>query len=222
MINQGEALQNDDSTTNLLNIALEDVVFAFRKISEEEMQLGIVDRYKDQLRRTREAMQSNFDQQDPVFISLREELERLFAKRDLTEERTPAELENEIGILTSIYERITEQNRRDSLLRDKYGGDTKYARIHKRLIGPPPFRPDWSRREVAINTALIALKAQTDGKLELQRQLLKNEGFFRRGIERLVSTCFEDAKLSLDATAVEEISTIVAKEYLTEFERMAS
>lgn len=42
----------------------------------------LADQLKDTLRRTREALANNFDQQDPQFITLKEELERLFKKKE--------------------------------------------------------------------------------------------------------------------------------------------
>ena len=55
-------------TTNLLNVALENVLFMFRKVSEDE--LVIADQLKDMLRKTREALGGNFDKKDPEFVSL--------------------------------------------------------------------------------------------------------------------------------------------------------
>lgn len=40
LINTKEALENDVDNTNLLNIALEDVIFAFTKVREEELILA--------------------------------------------------------------------------------------------------------------------------------------------------------------------------------------
>ena len=71
LINLKETLENNVDSTNLLNIALEDVIFAFTKIGEGEMLLA--DELKDTLRKTREGLSSNFDPQDPKFISLKEE-----------------------------------------------------------------------------------------------------------------------------------------------------
>ncbi|HAH55359.1 MAG TPA: restriction endonuclease subunit R, partial [Flavobacterium sp.] len=79
MINAKEALENNVDTTNLLNIALEDVIFAFVKVKEEEMVLA--DKLKNILQKTREMLGGNFDQKAPEFISLKEELERLFKKK---------------------------------------------------------------------------------------------------------------------------------------------
>jgi type I restriction enzyme R subunit len=58
LINTKEALESNVDTTNLLNVALEDVIFTFTKISEEEMILA--DEYKEILRKTREGLGANF------------------------------------------------------------------------------------------------------------------------------------------------------------------
>jgi type I restriction enzyme, R subunit len=83
LLNLKETIETASDTSNLLNLALEDVIFKFSKIKEEELVLA--DKLKNTLRQTREAMASNFDQQDPKFLSLREELERLFKKKKLSE-----------------------------------------------------------------------------------------------------------------------------------------
>ena len=82
LLNQREALEHADDGVNLLNIAMEDVLFTFRKVSEAEM--VIADELREQLRRTREGLGGNFDQGDPAFVTLKEELERLFKKKNIS------------------------------------------------------------------------------------------------------------------------------------------
>jgi type I restriction enzyme R subunit len=54
LINTKESLENNVDTSNLLNVALEDVFFAFVKVKEEEMILA--DQLKNILQRTRESL----------------------------------------------------------------------------------------------------------------------------------------------------------------------
>ena len=56
-------------------------IIAFVKVKEEEMILA--DALKNTLQKTREMLGGNFDPADPIFISLKEELERLFKKKNL-------------------------------------------------------------------------------------------------------------------------------------------
>ena len=81
LLNQREALENADDSINVLNIALEDVLFTFRKVFEAEM--IIADELRENLRRTREGLGGNFDPSDPAFVTLKEELERLFREEPL-------------------------------------------------------------------------------------------------------------------------------------------
>jgi len=221
LINQKEALENNDENTNIINVALEDVIFSFRKISEEELRLGIIDRYKDWLRKTREEMQNNFDNADPAFISLKAELERLFKKKKLTEEKTPTELESDIQTLEAIYKRIKEQNRKDAVLKYKYLGDEKFARIHKRLLTPPPFPAEWKIKQLAINSALLAIKAETDDKLIKNGSLINNEPYFEDDIKGLIRNSFKDAGLPLELICAKAIVSLVVKEYVLAYKGVA-
>jgi len=135
LINAKEVLESDQETTNLLNIALEDIIFTFTKVKEEEMVLA--DELKNILQKTREGLAGNFDQKDPEFISLKEELERLFKKKNLSEV-SKEEMEANIEALTKIHEKSQELLRTNNLIKAKYDNDAKYARIHKRLMEKDP------------------------------------------------------------------------------------
>jgi type I restriction enzyme R subunit len=201
-------------------MALEEVVFAFRKVSEEELKLGLVDEFKEQIRKTREAMQGNFDKADPVYISLYEELERIFKKKNLIE-MTTEDIQGNIILLRGIYDRITEQNRRDRLLLGKYGGDPKYARIHKRLLESNATRkPPW--RETEINAALLAIKNATDGILTTNEAVLSNEAYFANTLQGLVFKEFGGQKLKLDSVSTKQINGLVVGEYIREYRGVAS
>jgi dTDP-D-glucose 4,6-dehydratase len=62
----------------------------------------IADELKDTLRRTREGLLRNFDPRDPAFVSLREELERLFKKKNLSE-ITQEDMQANITALNDIH-----------------------------------------------------------------------------------------------------------------------
>jgi type I restriction enzyme R subunit len=66
----------------LLNSALEDVVFMFRKDGEEELRMGEM---KGRIRQVREALERNIDQKDPEFLFLIDELRRILNKGNVNE-----------------------------------------------------------------------------------------------------------------------------------------
>lgn len=157
-LNFVENIGSESATQNLLNTALEDIIFQFIKIGEKELKLA--DELKEQLRKTREALQSNFDQIDPVFVSLREALERIFKKKNLTE-TTRADMVENLPLLRKIYGEAKELNRKNALLKAKYSSDEKYVRIHKRLTE----KGSLNAREMQLYRALIEVKNEVDNKL---------------------------------------------------------
>ena len=211
LLNTKEALENNIDNTNLLNVALEDVLFHFTKISEEELILA--DELKNTLRKTRETLASNFDKKDPEFISLYEELKRLFDKKNL-DEITQDEMRKNIGALTKIYEKIKELNRQNELLKAKYNNDPKYARIHKRLVEKETI----SKKESKIFEALQSVKQDADLQVLQNTKLLDNESYFSTQMMRLVIDKFKNKnKIPLNTDAAKYINNLVVNEYINEF-----
>ena len=215
LLNLKNDLESGEDTSNLLNRALEDVIFKFVKIGEEELVLA--DKLKNTLRQTREALASNFDQQDPQFISLKEELERLFKKKNLSEV-TQDEMVANIDALNKIHDRVKELNRQNNQLRQKYLGDAKYTRIHKRLQERQQSQSDISESERKIFAALAGVKQDADEQVLNNSQVLDNESYFERQMMPLVIGRFmKEQQIKLNADASRYINHLVVAEYLKEF-----
>lgn len=211
MLNLKESIESSADTSNLLNVALEDVLFMFTKIREEELVLA--DKLKNTLRQTREALADNFDQQDPKFITLRQELERLFKKKKLSEV-TQDEMIANIGALNAIHDQVKELNRQNKQLRAKYLGDAKYTRIHKRLQE----RGGLTKTERLLFEALSGVKQQADEQVLQNTQLVNNESYFEGMMMPLVIGEFQNRqKIQLTPDASRTINQLVVAEYINEF-----
>ncbi|HOY08843.1 MAG TPA: type I restriction endonuclease [Candidatus Omnitrophota bacterium] len=210
LLNLKETVQNNVDTTNLLNVALENVIFMFRKVSEEEM--IIADQLKDMLRKTREALANNFDKKDAHFVSLYDELKRLFDKKNL-DEISQEEMRQNIEALQKIFDKVTELNRKNNLLKAKYENDEKYARIHKRILE----KGSISKRESEICDALIGIKKQADEKILSNTKILDNESYFNGMLFPMTINSFESINIGLDPDSAEFINACVAKEYMNEY-----
>jgi type I restriction enzyme, R subunit len=211
LLNLKESIESATDTSNLLNVALEDVLFMFRKVKEEELVLA--DKLKNTLRQTREALADNFDQQDPKFVTLSEELRRLFKNKKLNEV-SQEEMTANIGALNAIHDKVKELNRQNNQLRAKYRGDAKYTRIHKRLqeLGAA------TQTERRLFDALNGVKQQADEQVLQNTQLLDNESYFERMMQPIVINEFQTRqhiKLSPDASRT--INHLVVAEYMNEF-----
>jgi type I restriction enzyme R subunit len=210
LINQKIAIEDGHDNTNLLKAALEDVVFAFRKVSESE--LRIADEFRETLRKTRETLLDNFDPRDPEFVKLREELERLFKKKKLSE-MTQDDMEANIEDLQDIQAKARELNRKNKLLRAQYENDAKYARLHKRLLEKYPL----SDRERKLCEALKDYKAKADEAISQNSQLLKNEDFAEKELLKLAITQFKkNHDFGFDTASLKDINKTILREYLDE------
>lgn len=211
LLNLKESFQNNVDTTNLLNAALENVLFMFRKISEEEM--VIADQLRDILRKTREALGGNFDHIDPQFVSLYDELKRLFEKKNL-DEVTQEEMKSNITVLQKIFDEVSELNRKNNLLKAKYENDAKYARVHKRLRE----QGGLSKRETEIHETLLDIKKKTDERILLNTKMLDNEGFFSQTLMQLVVGAFDRIKEALEPESARLINGLLVREYVNEYQ----
>ncbi|MGX7685575.1 type I restriction endonuclease subunit R [Flectobacillus roseus] len=209
-LNQKEALENNTDNTNLLNVALENIVFMFRKISENELILA--DQLKDSLRKTREELAYNFDPKDPEFVSLYDELKRLFKEKKF-DDVTQDEMKANMGALRIIYNKAVELNRKNNLLKDKYQNDTKYARVHKRIIE----RGGISKRESEIHETLMNVKKEADDAVLINTRMLNNESFFDQKMLSIVIQGFKKTSIKLDNSSYRFVNTAIVKEYIDEF-----
>ncbi|RDE71587.1 type I restriction endonuclease subunit R [Aggregatibacter segnis] len=212
-LNLAEKLQQGD-TAHLLNEALEDVYFQFVKIGEAELKLA--DDLKDIMRKVREGLAGNFDQDDPEYISLREELERIFKKKNLAEVGQE-EMQANIATLETVYAKIKELNRQNDLLRHKYGGDAKYARTHKRLMENPALYGD----KLKVFNALNGVKTDADQKVLDMEQILDNQNYFEKQMQGIVLKRFRtEQQFPVQPTDIQTINRLLVREYLKESGRI--
>lgn len=207
-----EALETNIDTTNLLNVALEDVIFLFTKISEEELILS--DELKTTLRKTREAMASNMDKKDPKYVTLYEELERLFKNKKLSEIKQE-NMKANIGALNKIYEKIKALNRENNRLKAKYEYDPKFTRVHKRIKQ----KGNVSEKESKIHAALMDIKNKADESVLENNKLLENESYFDSLMIGIVIEQFrKNNNIPLNLEASKYINHLIVQEYINEFE----
>lgn len=208
-LNLKHQLEHADDTSGLLNQALEDVIFKFEKIGEAELKLA--DELKDILRRTRETLASTQDPQDPAWISLKDELERLFKAKKLSEV-SQQEMQANITALRDIEQHARVLNHANANLAARYGGDTKLMRVHKRLLESHRLGDSQTR----LHAALSGIKRDVDGAVLGNHALLGNPAFFERSVMPIVMRHFQDKPPEPDADTRRLIQRLVVGEYLNE------
>jgi len=209
IINLNASLASESDNTSILNLALDSIEFVFTKISESE--LKIADKLRSELEQARLELEGNFDKKDPQFLSLFEELKRIFRKKGI-EELTADEMNEAIRELEDLQKKAKALNDKDGLLAAKYEGDVKFVRVHKRVkergLGP-------IRGEAALNGLLLEVKHRIDGLILDNRAILANEDYFSEETKSAIIETLE-ARGIRDMELARFVNGKLAAEYIGE------
>ena len=209
IVNLKQNMRDGEDVSGLLNLALDQIEFHFRKVSESE--LVIADKFQDVLEKTRQELARNLDTKDPEYISLLEELKRIFKKKNI-EELTADEMNQNIQELERIRKAAAQQNLRDQMLCAKYKNDVKYMRTHKRIkANPPPIGSD-----PVIFDVLMGIKVAVDQKVLKNQHMMDNHAYFTREImPEIIQSC-RSSGVQPAAGQVKFIETCISGEYFAE------
>lgn len=209
IINLKQNMRESEDMTELLNTALDQIEFYFRKVSESEM--VIADQFQDILEKTRQELERSLDPKDPVYISLLDELKRIFKKKNI-EELTADEMKECIQDLERIQKAAAQQNLRDQMLCSKYCNDAKYMRTHKRLKASlPPIGAD-----SVIFDVLMGVKVAVDQKILKNQRMMDNHAFFSQEIMPSIIQSCRKSGVKPTPDQVKFIDRCISTEYFAE------
>jgi type I restriction enzyme, R subunit len=123
-------------------------------------------------------------------------------------------MKKNIGSLQQIFDKVTELNRKNTLLKAKYENDTKYAKLHKRILE----KGNINKKESEICETLLDIKKQTDEKVIINKKLLDNESYFEKLLIQMVIGGFQKTKIELDPESAKYINNCLVKEYMNEYQ----
>lgn len=172
LLDAQRALDNPDpdNSQQLLDIAIEDVVFDFHKVGEEELRLESINKAKELTKDIRHQMSSNFDHDDKEYVDIFDEFRRLLHRSNI-EQQDQNDLDETIRILGRLYERMLDLNRRNKELANKYNGDYKYALLDKSTAGE-------IREPTARYNYLIDVKKHADEMVSNNKNIVENRSYF--------------------------------------------
>lgn len=210
IINLKNSIDSSEDMSQVLNMALDQIDFQFRKIKEEE--LIIADAFRDTLEKTRrEIVDRCLDPKDPEYISLLDELKRVFKKKNI-EELTADEMKQMMGDLNALKKKAEKRNLADRMLAAKYSGDVKYMRTHKRIMNSPPPITD----AVTIHRILMTVKSKADDQIAHNENILDNEEYFIKSLQPIILRACMGEKVKLDKPQLMFIDNCLSKEYILE------
>ena len=204
IINLKNSIDSSEDMSQILNMALDQIDFQFRKIKEEE--LIIADAFRDTLEKTRrEIVDRCLDPKDPEYISLLDELKRVFKKKNI-EELTADEMKQMMGDLNALKKKAEKRNLADRMLA------VKYMRTHKRIMNSPPPITD----AVTIHRILMTVKSKADDQIAHNENILDNEEYFIKSLQPIILRACMGEKVKLDKPQLMFIDNCLSKEYILE------
>jgi type I restriction enzyme R subunit len=212
LLNLKEAL-NDINSKELLNTAIEDVVFTFIKTGEEELRLLSEDLHSI-ANKVRSELDKNINKKDPEWIDLYQAFIELLHKHNI--DPNAESLDNmkfESEKLNQIYDSIRELNRKNSMLMYKFGGDRKFAVVYK-TIEPTGRVSD----NIALFNLLNNAKSKIDSRLSQNQNLLSNPGYFRQATGEDILSCFQTGEYKVNSEIIKSLITHTTDEYLNEYQ----
>ena len=210
IVNLKNSIDSSEDMTQVLNMALDQIDFQFHKIKEEE--LIIADAFRDTLEKTRrEIVDRCLDSKDPEYISLLDELKRVFKKKNI-EELTSDEMKQMMGELNVLKKKAEKRNLADRMLAAKYSGDVKYMRTHKRIMGSPPPIAD----AIILHRILMNVKSKADDQIAHNENILDNEDYFIKSLQPIILKACLGENVKVERQQILFIDNCLSKEYISE------
>ncbi|MBR4714124.1 MAG: type I restriction endonuclease subunit R [Paludibacteraceae bacterium] len=224
IINQKEAFSTSEETKVLINEAMMDIEFNFSKIGSEEMHMisgGI--ELKEKWQRTISSFTSNFDQEDPEFITLREAFMERFKEHGFVID-TIAKFNEETKALDDIIQRLQDLQKRNGILLKKYNGDAKFARVHKRIREVNKEReekhqkPMFSFLDEEIMVILKIIKEGVDSKVYDRNDILKKDAYFNKTVLALINdSLYHFPQIQPEMDDYKFIQQKIAQQYINQY-----
>lgn len=226
IINQKEAFTADEHTTVLVNEAMQDIEFTFSKIGEEELKLiaggrELQDKWRDTIR----AFMDNIDQDDPEFITLREAFTERFKEHGFVVDSI-AKFNEDTAALDKIIARLKEIQRGNKVLLNKYNGDAKFARVHKRIREINSERKEKSKKPIftfsdyEISIILNMIKEDVDKRVYDKNDILKKDAYFEQTVLQVVANMLSHFPQICESATLEDYNFVkngIARQYLNQY-----
>ena len=226
IINQKEAFKANEQTTILVNEAMQDIEFTFSKIGEEELKLisggrELQDKWRDTIR----TFMDNIDPDDPEFITLREAFMQRFKEHGFVIDSI-AKFNEETAALDSIIDRLKTIQKANKNLLNKYNGDAKFARVHKRIREINSERKEQARKPIftfsdyEISIILNMIKEDVDQRVYDKNDILKKDAYFEQTVLQIVANMLSHFPQISDEATIEDYNFVkngIARQYLNQY-----
>lgn len=213
-INLLENTEHKADVSGIINVALSELEFEFKKGLTEELRI-IVNDIKERCERVQAEFEANFDTKEEKYVLLANEFREYFRKKGFVPQNTE-EAKASIQYMEAVMKKIREINRRNNTLKRKYKGDERFVRIHKRIEEQNQHRerPIISKQEYEVAENLAKMKEGIDHMIFLDINILDNEPAFQQDVLAIIGKELLDMNIRADIKDRKYINNLITTEYL--------
>ncbi|MDB6227486.1 DEAD/DEAH box helicase family protein [Lactobacillus amylovorus] len=207
----------DDSSNQLLKMAMNKMDFSFKKVGEVELQLAAND-FVEKQRQAASALGHNWDQKDPEWISLYEEFTRVLEKQHIGE-MTTADTKLNTTALDQIIKRINNLNSKNRRLATAFHGDKKFARTYKYVIFKQKGTvPNSVAEEPGLYKVMKKSKDKIDDEVSKNQNMVVNKAYFNNEAIQSIRQSSREENTKIPVPEVKEVSSLLTEEYDKEYQ----
>ena len=208
--------------SGIINVALSELEFEFKKGISEELRI-IVNDIRERCERVQAEFEANFDRTEDKYVILADEFREYFRKKGFVPQSTQDAKES-IDYMDSVMKKIREINRRNNILKKKYQGDERFVRIHKRIEEENEKRekPIISKAEYEIAESLSKMKREIDNRIYLDINIIANENSFKRDTLAMIGHQLIDLGINASISDRKFINNLIANEYINQYNQVHS
>ena len=215
-----ESTEHKADVSGIINVALSELEFEFKKGISEELRI-IVNDIRERCEMVQAEFEANFDKAEDKYVILAEEFREYFRKKGFVPQNTQEAKEN-IDYMDSVMKKIREINRRNNILKKKYQGDERFVRIHKRIEEENEKRekPLISKTEYEIAESLSKMKREIDNRIYLDINIIANENSFKRDTLAMIGHQLVDLGIKASLPDRKFINNLIANEYINQYNQL--
>lgn len=224
-----KAIQNPSAETlDMIADVLDGIEFHFSKIGTEELVIKAnCETIKDKAKQTSRKLSDYFDQEDPEFINLKELFMKALGNTNFVEYDN-AKFDEQKKSFDDILDKLEQLKKKTENLFEKYKGDAKFVRVHKRIHEenkhrtatiPNASEQNWilDDKDITIYKTLMSLKNTIDLQVYNQEAILKSDPFFEKTVMSLVGTGMNELNIVSPRADREFIKNKIVAQYLNQY-----
>ncbi|WP_177162003.1 type I restriction endonuclease subunit R [uncultured Fusobacterium sp.] len=223
LINQKELFNDNQEIKAVINEAMNEITFSFKKVSEEEMKLisGGVE-LDEKWKKTISSFTENIDKEDPEYITLQEAFMKKFKEKGFVIDSVE-EFYKKSKELDEVIKKLEELKKKNRVLMNKYRGDKKFARVHKRISEENRKRENENKTPIIstydedIMNMLNGIKDDVDRKVYDRNDILKKDAYFSQTVMTEISKSIKELGFQSDREDRDFIKNRIVKEYMSQY-----